>query len=73
MTAGKSDFNHSENPHSAALWASKKVRNIYVFLFFPPKGKVIKITHKLSPLKSCGKMEMPRGSFGKIEENNHEL
>lgn len=47
--AGESDFNHSDNPHSAALWASKKVRNIYVFLFFPPKGKVIKITHKLSP------------------------
>lgn len=45
MTAGKSDFNHSDNPHSAALWASKKVRNIYVFLFFPPKGKVIKITY----------------------------
>lgn len=33
MTAGKSDCNHSDNPHCAALWAGKKIRNIYIFCF----------------------------------------
>lgn len=30
-TAGKSDFNHSENPHNAPCEQAQKVRNIYIF------------------------------------------